>query len=314
MSLRNSTHVARVDAVLRRVLLAFVEVFPARACSVYIEGSFADGSGISSSDLDLKIILKDSFIDVEEQNRAAEFMQFATTLAPLELDIEVIDEQSLLGGVSPLLKLGSLLVYGEDMLQDKPIVPLIQWARDRMHSSYWRTIHLFGRSLPLHSPLTFPDPAAEFYGYDRRKWRLENGEEVNCTRDLIRLVSWSATGILAFKAGRYVVRKRDCHKVYQACFSDEWGQLLQDIYELCRNKWHYLIPVQADERRALRAICERTLAFENHFLQIYKEFLLQELSRADPQGQQFALDVLRRFPYQDAELEQAIRSCSPPTA
>jgi hypothetical protein len=175
-----------------------------------------------------------------------------------------------------------------------------------MHSSLWRTVHLCHRPAIIRYPLTYPDPQDEFYGYATRLIRLPDGQEVPCTRDLIRLVGWSATAIIAFKAGKYVASKSECHKLYRACFNDEWSRLLQDIYELCRGKWNYLIPEKQADRSILRNICERTLGFENHFLQIYKQFVLSELSSSDIKGVQDVLLVAQRIVYQDEEIEAAI--------
>lgn len=270
--------------------------FPDRIQAIYIQGSYADDTNVNTSDIDLLIVFKECF-QYDEQHCAELLIQQCVAESPTELDIEVADEQSFVDGLSPTLKYGSHLLWGEDIRDNFPLIPLIVWTRDRMHSSLWRTGHLFNRSGNVIYPLDYPDPQGEFYGYDARLLRLPDGREVHCTRDLIRLVGWSATAILAYKAGVYVARKSDCHRLYQVHLEDEWGTLLQDIYELCRGKWHYLIPEDEDERRVLRHICERTLTFENHFLEIYKEFALSELNGDDEQGQLDALQALRRMKF-----------------
>jgi hypothetical protein len=144
--------------------------------------------------------------------------------------------------------------------------------------------------------------------------RLADGSEVNCTRDLIRLVGWSATAILAFKAGQYVARKSDCQRLYTDYIADRWTALLYDTYTLCRGRWNYLIPDDLGERRLLRLICSHTLAFENHFLLIYKDFLLRELRSDDVEGKLQALWVLSKIPFKDAEIETAVRALGNDTA
>ena len=113
--------------------------------------------------------------------------------------------------------------------------------------------------------------------------------------------------VIACKADRYVARKSDCHKIYQQCFQDEWGSLLQDIYEQCRGRWNYLIPVDREERKLLRSICERTLAFENHFLSIYKKFLLSELRYGDEQVLLHTLWVLSQIVLQDRDVKKVVQ-------
>ena len=144
----------------------------------------------------------------------------------------------------------------------------------------------------MRLPLGYPDPRGEFYGYDCRAVRLPDGGEARSTRNLIRTTGWAATALVAHRAGRYVARKRDCHAIYRETIGDEWGDLLADIYTQCRAEWNYLIPDDAADRRRLRAICERTLAFENHFLAIYRRYLLAELRGADDVNTRHALWLL----------------------
>ena len=303
--LANSTHNTLVNTLLLNIIETFEVNFPQRIRAYYVEGSYADASSVTTSDLDVLLIFKERFVSDEAQ-KAEELARLCESESMIELDIEYVDEQSLANGVSPTLKLGSSFIYGEDIRDALPLIPLEEWTRDRMHSSLWRTVYLCNRPPLIHYPLTYPDPQGEFYGYDARMLRLPSGQEVHCTRDLIRLVGWSATAMIAFKVGRYVARKSECHKMYQACFDDEWGQLLQDIYELCRGKWNYLIPNDLKERKRLRVICERTLSFENHFLQVYKEFVLAQLRSADTKCVLKALSVLQRIVYQDEEILAAI--------
>ena len=308
ITLVNSTHNASIDAALCEIIALLNTRFPDRIHSYYIEGSYADNSRITTSDIDLLIIFKGNFANEQERTETEALALRCAAPYAFELDVIALNEQSLSGGISPNFKMGSLLLYGQDIRSQIPLISLIEWTRDRMHSSCWRTVHLFNRPSIITYPLDYPAPSAEFYGYDARKLRLSDGQEVNCTRDLIRLVGWSATAIIAFKAGRYVARKSDCHKIYQECFQDGWDQLLQDLYAQCRGRWNYLIPEDSEERKMLRAICERTLAFENHFLCIYKKFLLAEFPSADEQALLHTLWVLSQIVFQDTEVKEAVRA------
>ena len=303
ITLRQKTGNPAIDAMLIELITEFEAKLPGRISGYYVLGSYADGSGVKSSDLDIDLLLNPC--PPEDRQSAQELAQIWIERSFVELEIELEEKELLRQGVPPNFKYGSTLLYGEDVRDDLPLLSLPVWTRDRMHSSYWRTVHLFGRSTPIRFPLEYPDPQGEFFGYDARLLRLKDGREVPCTRDLIRLVGWSATGLLAWKAGKYVARKKDCHRLYQECFADEWGQLLQEIYEKCRGRWNYLIPEQETARRELREICARTLDFENHFLQQYKSFLLQEFASADPEGRRMALWVLNEAPYEDREVQEA---------
>ncbi|MDQ2713733.1 MAG: hypothetical protein M3Z08_02365 [Chloroflexota bacterium] len=301
MTLLTSTGNVHVDRLLSGLIGIFEAAFPARVQGYYVQGSYADRSGVATSDIDIEIVFRGSIM-VEERQKAELLADYCADLSGIELDAEVEDEERLMAGSDPMFKMASLLIYGEDIRDRVLLVGLQDWIRDRMHTSYWRFVNLFQRPGVVTYPLTYPDPTAEFYGYELRKVRLPDGREVNSTRDLIRSTGWAATAIIAFKCGRYVARKSDCHRIYQECFHDQWGTLLTDIYEQCRGRWHYLIPDVHEERQQLRAICARTPGFENHFLQVYKEFLLSELRHGDTQAREQALKVLAAIPFQDEEI------------
>jgi hypothetical protein len=305
--LLNTTHNKQIDDILKTTIATFEDVFPQRMRGYYIEGSYANESDVSTSDVDLLLIFKDAFTDEQEQAKAEEIVKQCVSLSEVEMDIQLIEEEYLYKvGMQPMLKMGSMVIYGEDIREKLPLMSLQEWTRDRMHTSYWRTVDLFNRPFVVTYPLTYPDQDGEFFGYDQRKLRLADGSEVNCTCDLIRLIGWSATAILAFKAGQYVARKSDCPKLYGMYIADERTAVLYDLYTLCRGRWNYLIPADQGERRLLRLICTRTLVFENHFLLIYKDFLLRELRSNDVEGKLQALWVLRKIPYKDAEIEEAV--------
>ncbi len=307
VTLSASTGDARVDQALRAIVAIYESAFPGRLRAYYVEGSFGDGSGLATSDLDLTLVFRDAFADAAEQTRAATLLAACAELSAVELDGKVHDEAELRRGVWPQLKYGVRLVYGEECREAAPLIPLDQWTRDRMHTSYWRAVNLFGRPHAVRLPLGYPDPADEFLGYARRMLRLPGGDEVPCTRDLIRHTGWAATALIAWRTGEYVARKRDCHRMYRELIGDEHAALLDDIYDYCRQRWHYLIPNAPGERRRLRSICERTLAFENAFLEAYRDFLLAELRGNDDTGRREALAVLARLPFVDVEIEAALR-------
>ncbi len=296
----------QIDRLLVDLITEYETELPGCISGYYILGSYADFTNIGSSDLDMHLVLHPC--QPEALQRAHKLAQTWVANSPVELDIEIEEEVRLLQGVPPNFKYGSILFYGQDIRDKLPLIPLPVWTRDRMHSSYWRTVHLFTRPTSICLPLNYPDSQVEFFGYTARLLRLPDGREVPCTRDLIRLVGWSATAILAWKAGKYVARKKDCHRLYQESFTDEWGQFLQDVYEKCRGRWNYLIPQNITERQELRALCARTLDFENHFLQMYKLFLLEELLSIDPEARHQALWVLEKIPYEDQEVKAAVTS------
>jgi hypothetical protein len=297
---------ARADTLLREIAAHFEAAFPGRVRGYYIIGSYGDASSVSTSDLDLDIVFKKRLADDSERTCARDLCAMLQAQTEIELDLDIGDEEGLRDGLSPNLKLAGLCVYGEDIRDQYPLLPLVAWTRDRMHSSYYRLGSLFGRTAPVRAPLTFPDPAGAYYGYDRRPIRLADGALAPSTRDLIRATGWAATALIALRAGRYVARKSECHRMYEELIGDEWAPLLTALYENCRQRWNYRIPTEPADRALLRRLCARTLDFENTFLAAHKIYLLGELRSADAEGRRFARWALERMPFDDAEVIRAL--------
>ncbi|HEX8996825.1 MAG TPA: nucleotidyltransferase domain-containing protein [Ktedonobacterales bacterium] len=298
---------ARVDLALADVRSTFDVAFSARILGWYALGSYADDSAIAASDLDLTVVFAGAMSD-EERQRAERLRASLVQRCPVELDIELEDEQTLARGASPNFKLGSALVWGEDIRERLPLVSLAAWTRDRMHSSWWRIARLFARPTVITLPVEYPEPADPFRGYTRRTLRLADGEDVPCTRDLIRLIGWAATGLLALQCGVYVARKSDVHRLYRERIGGEWARLIEDVYTLCRMRWGYLIPNDAAERERLRDLCDQTLGFERHFSACYRKYLLAELCSDDPEATRFAAEVMSRAPMRDDATLAALAS------
>ena len=294
-----------VDGTLRSIIGDFEAAFLQRVRGYYVLGSYTDGTEVPASDLDL-VVLVAAFRDEAERDAAHQLARQWVSQSEIELDIQILAEDEAQRGIEPSLKHGSLLIYGQDTRDDLPLMPIEAWVRDRMHSSYWRVARLFTRPEITTFPLAYPDPAGEFYGYDRRLVRLRDGRQVPCTRDLIRLTGWAATARLAYERGVYVARKSECHVLYRQHIGDEWSALLEDIYTLCRGRWAYLIPDEAAERARLRALCAQTLDFENAFLVVYTRYLIAELHGSDAAAEA-ALRVLALAPYRDPEVVAALK-------
>ena len=297
----------RADQALRDAVSSFEAAFPGRVRGYYVEGSRADRTGVTSSDLDLTIVFRDRFIDEAERARARSVAASCAGRSPVELDVVFLDEASLAGGADPLFKLASRFVHGEDIRGAVPLLPIEAWTRDRMHAAYWLLVRALDRPPVVRPPLGYPEPGAPFGGYDRRMVRLPDGRIVPSTRNLIRVAGWLGTALVALRARQYVVRKRDCHLMYGAWIGDEWAPLLEEIYVVCRGAWGCLIPEADEERRRLGGICERMLAFENHFLGHYRRFLLSELRGTNQGHVRRAVWLLEQIPLLDRDVVKTLR-------
>jgi len=301
---------AIVDQTLQELIALYERVFPGRVWGYFLEGSQADQTALATSDVDLIFVFKDSFADDIEKEWAETIGdQFNATVQP-EIDIGFVEESQIACAVPPSLKLGSTLLYGEPIPDGWPLVSVAEWGRERMHASYWLMTKVFGRPDFVSLPRDYPKPEADFYGYTERTVRLPEGSEVASTRDLIRVMGWAGTALVARLGGQIVARKQECHLLYRQTVGDGWSSFFESLYTQCREEWNYRIPTAPDARAELTQICQQALAFENHFLGIYRGFLLAELREADEPEKLHALWVQQRIPFRDPEVIGAVRLLS----
>ncbi|MBA3947188.1 MAG: hypothetical protein H0X37_21835 [Herpetosiphonaceae bacterium] len=307
--LRHSTGHAVVDTRLQGLVAIFEALFPQRIRAYYVEGSYADQSAVTTSDLDIMLLFREHFVSATEREQAEQLVAACTALSSLELYIAVMDEAATAQGISPTLKHGSVCFYGADTRDQMPLLPIEEWSRQRMHAAFWLINKVFKRPPVVQLPLTYPDPRVHYYGYTERTVRLPEGTTVPSTRDFIRVSGWAATALLAWQVGIYVPYKRECHSLYRRHIGDEWSEFLADVYRYCRTEWHYLLPATPDDQERLRELCTRMLAWENHFVACYKRFVLAQLASGDEQAQFHAIRFLTMLPFDDTEIKAALQAC-----
>src|SRR6266568_1946041 len=162
----------QTETIFQEVIRLYESTFPGQIAAYYVEGSMADQTNLVTSDIDLVIVFSDQFAQENTRQTAEQLWSKNHQETSVEVDITVIDEQQLQKGVQPNLKLGSQLIYGQDIYSKYPLLPIADWARERMHASYWLTINIHPRPKPVQLPLIYPDEQNEFYGYLTRTLRL----------------------------------------------------------------------------------------------------------------------------------------------
>ena len=272
VTLLSSTGNRAIDAILEGVVDIFEVVFADRVRGYYIVGSYADGSALPTSDIDGFILFKDDFIDERERDKAWRLVRSCARIITPDFDVLPMGERTLLRLGSVNLNLDSLLVFGEDVRHRIPLPQIDSYARILMHDVYRFLSRVRGNPPYLTYPLNYPDPEGELYGYDCRQVRAANGTLGPGTKELINCVGKAALAIVTLKAKVHVKNKNDYLAQYKVHVNDEWTAVLQDVYAKCRNAWNYFVPEDEEGRRQLKELCERTLAFENHFLAPVQSF------------------------------------------
>ncbi len=82
---------------------------------------------------------------------------------------------------------------------------------------------------------------------------------------------------------------------------------------MCTVRIGAISPTEASEQQMLRGLCERTLQFENHFLTVYKNYLLTELRSGNEVAQGRALWVLGHIVYHDEDVRRAVQALNRPS-
>lgn len=303
MHLLFKTDHAEVDDVLLKIIRRFELVFPDKVLAYYLDGSYASSYAVPSSDVDLKIVFKEDTA-ADDLARANEMIVALDEQSAIEFDVGCVLAK---GQFRPALIYKGQLIYGKEIRNQLTVMPVDFWGRERMYAGCWLICHLFDRPGKINLPLGYPDPEGSFYGYDDRLAQSGEGKGVRGIKNMMRASGWAATGLIGHQTGKYVTNKAECLHMYREFIGDEWTSHIEDLYENCRNKWVYRVPDDVEEQKILRTICQRNLAFENHFLNVYRNFLIDELQCGDVERIKEALDYFNRTPFHDEAVVLALK-------
>jgi hypothetical protein len=297
-----------LNAVFYGFLGLFQTIFPGRLRACYLLGSHATSEAVGESDVDLILVFKGRFQPGERQ-RYERFRRSVSSLTTLPLDANPVEEEQLLTEGAVNLKQTSLLLMGDDLRDRIPLMPLEQWVRYCMHRPfmYMERARARAEDEPLRFPLQYPDPRGEMYGYDHREVMDAQGQSHRGFKELVTLACRLATAEVAVKAGGYTYSKREAIETHRQLVNDAWTPLYEQIYE-ARKRWGYRVPESAADREHLRSLCARMLEAENHFLGLYKDFLLEDIRRGDVKDRVVAAQRLGEINYPGDAVRSALKS------
>ena len=159
----------RADTLLQGTIGIFETCFPGRVRGYYLVGSYANGSAVATSDLDLVVVFKDDF-ESDEPARCRDLAHNCSLISPVRIDVAPRCETELVRTGSVSLKLASRLLYGEDIGALVPLEPLEDYLPKALSGFFFYTAMLRGEPAHLTYPVDYPDANAAFYGYER--WGL----------------------------------------------------------------------------------------------------------------------------------------------
>lgn len=321
ITLRTSTGIVSLDALLQRLVLLCEQAFPGRIRSYYLGGSHSDGTAVghdqpsNSSDVDCFVIFSQT-LTADEQTTFQRLVAEAQQVSHAQLDAHAFAAQDLLYKAGPeaaqssflraLIDVAGVLVYGDDLRPDLPPVELPRYMLDVIESGIYhlsiprqRGMLTYPLETPLVYPLTYPEPADEFYGYELipAHPHLPHG-----TRVFVALTAWIATFLLALESGHYAGRKSQSLQSCQIYLpADSRTQLAVTINDLCKSTWGYVLPDGMEDRERLRICCRETLALENEYLRLVHEYVLTRLQHGEPQERVQIDRILQCITYPDDE-------------
>lgn len=220
-ALRASTGDRQVDTVLQGLITIYEAVFPGRIRGYYLIGSYADGTAVPLSDIDIVVLFKEHLqgSDVDAADRLG---QGCAKLTARRLDVTVSGEHDLTWEKSHL-KTAGLLIYGDDIRDRLP--------RPRADAAYVRKWMLYGQRYDMQYlrgaerltfPLGYPDPDGEFYGYDTiRAPAAYPPGTMHGLKELVKTTSILASAIVMMQAGHYVGTTRESVAVGLMCCSPQ---------------------------------------------------------------------------------------------
>ncbi len=307
LELRFSTGHPRIDTMLRGAVGIFEAAFPGRIRGYYLFGSHADGSAVAASDLDIFVVFIDDFLDQEEEERARNLRYACSRLSPVTCDLLSYSERSLLTDGHFRLKAASLFLYGEDMRDRMPAISLNIYLRIYSQAPLAYAGQVFRHKESIIYPLEYPNPSGPFYGYDCHDARIgqDGGRSI---KGMVSAVCWAATMIVAFQSGQMIGTKAESVRAYRASVGDQWAGFIEAVYANGKTVWGYRVPDDPAGQTLLRDLCRETLAFENHYLALYRAYLLGQLHEADETSIRFAIERLGTVHYPDAEVAEALRA------
>lgn len=285
ITLINSTDNAKVDALIRGVIGILEMMFPQRIRGYYLVGSYADGNYVPTSDLDVVPIFIGS-ITSEEEAIYWQVIYHLDAISPIHLGFGLRNEEDSFsqGGVG--IKIGSKLLYGEDVRDKIPLWPLDYYVQYLISARLDDMLTFRVNVQQLSFPLAYPNLNGEFYGYDQFGAATDRG-----TSALFGHVMVMASTLVTLKTGEYNANKSGSYEFYRHCFKDQWNDFLENLYQQCKMTWHYQIPAALPEQQSLRRLCEQVLGFENYFLEQVIPYLREQINH----GSSWAFEQLDKI-------------------
>ncbi|HWE62549.1 MAG TPA: hypothetical protein VHB98_12620, partial [Chloroflexota bacterium] len=82
----------RIDALLGEIVGLLEISFSQRVAGYYVQGSFADATGVGASDIDLTIVFRDHFTGDKERSPAVDLLIERSLSPATQIDLQTVEE------------------------------------------------------------------------------------------------------------------------------------------------------------------------------------------------------------------------------
>lgn len=254
--LREPTGDPEADRVLVGLLGVAECVAPGWFRAAYLVGSFADGSAVWGSDLDVLLIFGTS-PDEGQRGALRRLFRHCGRLSPIPLDVRAVELEAV-GRAGPVLASARLLA-GDDVRGRVPAASREGVRRETRLAALAEVGRLYPDGLPTTRPLPPPDPDGAFLGFDGRPTRRRDGGEAPGTRGPVAALTWAARSALLDRGGPWVSGKGEpLADAAERHLGADWTAALRGAFGRCRGEWGYLVPDARADRAWLREWCRAT--------------------------------------------------------
>ena len=275
--LSDSMGTLEINEMLQGIVGIYERLFPNRIRSYYVIGSQAEGVAVAMSDIDVLLVFREKFESDAERHLAHQIGWLCDMISPILLDITPSTDSPDDIYNSAFLQWHLRPIYGEDIRPSITLPAIDDYIRFMMNATMQKWIR-HRRNLVF--PLDYPDPDGEFFGYDLEGiYSIPVCQNLG-TKGLIWTLCPMVTAIVTLKTGRFVAGKSEGFRFYQKYVNDEWADFLAEVWDTCRVQWESRMPTDSVDRKKVRAFSQKILAFENHYLTLYKQFWLRDLEAA----------------------------------
>jgi hypothetical protein len=254
------------------MFLAALQRVPAlgeRVHSGYLFGSAADGSAVATSDIDLCLVVHGAATDAEIELLRSIALAISRSHTAV-LDVVVFGSDALQRDGHYRIREASQHMWGEDLRPAMPVWSVERYVRHYRNAPFSYSVQVLRGLDHLILPLDYPDPTGEFFGYDATLLP-PGGAALHNVKALVSAACWHASLLVTLRTGTLPRSKGDAVRLYREQMDDQWAALIEQLYGVAGQTWHYSVPDTLAERGLLRGWCKRMLAFENHSFSVLEQ-------------------------------------------